>query len=153
MVIIFIEDYVRSTNGLTRVFNASGLMEYWYPVNQMPRNGSWPLLSSMINQNHRLLVFTSIASKEASEGIAYEWNYVVENQCRDIFSYRIAHRFYYVCFDALHMMALWGRWGWRIKFNYMPQSIRIITHEHHLQIPCADELFSNKSSWHCCLQR
>ncbi|XP_042374284.1 PI-PLC X domain-containing protein At5g67130-like [Zingiber officinale] len=83
VVTIFIEDYVRSTNGLTRVFNASGLMTYWYPVDQMPRNGSWPLLSSMINQNHRLLVFTSIASKEASEGIAYEWNYVVENQYGD----------------------------------------------------------------------
>ncbi|WOL12171.1 PI-PLC X domain-containing protein [Canna indica] len=81
VITIFIEDYVKSTNGLGKVFNASGLMKYWFPVEEMPKNGSdWPLLSKMIDQNHRLLVFTSIASKEASEGIAYEWNYVVENQ-------------------------------------------------------------------------
>lgn len=49
----------------------------------MPKNGSdWPLLSDMISKNQRLLVFTSKKSKEASEGIAYEWNYVVENQCK-----------------------------------------------------------------------
>ncbi|KAG6497402.1 hypothetical protein ZIOFF_045301 [Zingiber officinale] len=83
VVTIFIEDYVRSPNALSRVFNASGLMEYWYPMNQMPRNGSWPLLSTMIKHNHRLLVFTSVKSKEASEGIAFEWNYVVENKYGD----------------------------------------------------------------------
>ncbi|THU48399.1 hypothetical protein C4D60_Mb09t25840 [Musa balbisiana] len=81
VITIFVEDYVKSTNGLSKVFNASGLMKYWFPADQMPKNGSdWPLLSNMINKNQRLLVFTSTASKEASEGIAYEWNYVVENQ-------------------------------------------------------------------------
>ncbi|XP_042404986.1 PI-PLC X domain-containing protein At5g67130-like [Zingiber officinale] len=49
----------------------------------MPRNGSWPLQSRMIKHNHRLLVFTSVTSKEASEGIAFEWNYVVENKYGD----------------------------------------------------------------------
>ncbi|URE09779.1 PI-PLC X domain-containing protein [Musa troglodytarum] len=84
VITIFIEDYVKSPSGLSKVFNASGLMKYWFPVDQMPKNGSdWPLLSKMIDQNHRLLVFTSVASKEASEGIAYEWNYVVENQYGD----------------------------------------------------------------------
>ncbi|XP_074583651.1 PI-PLC X domain-containing protein At5g67130-like [Curcuma longa] len=83
VITIFIEDYVRSPNALSRVFNASGLMKYWYPMDQMPRNGSWPLLSTMIKHNHRLLVFTSVASKEASEGIAFEWNYVVENKYGD----------------------------------------------------------------------
>ncbi|KAJ8459754.1 hypothetical protein OPV22_032680 [Ensete ventricosum] len=84
VITIFVEDYVKSTKGLSKVFNASGLMKYWFPVDQMPKNGSdWPLLSNMINKNHRLLVFTSIASKEASEGIAYEWNYVVETQYGD----------------------------------------------------------------------
>lgn len=82
VITIFIEDYVTSPKGLTRVFNASGLMKYWFPVSRMPKNGgNWPLLSDMITRNQRLLVFTSKSSKEASEEIAYEWRYVVENQC------------------------------------------------------------------------
>ncbi|XP_008785863.1 PI-PLC X domain-containing protein At5g67130-like [Phoenix dactylifera] len=84
VITIFIEDYVTSPQGLSKVFNASGLMKYWFPLSLMPKNGSnWPLLSDMISQNQRLLVFTSKKSKEASEGIAYEWNYVVENQYGD----------------------------------------------------------------------
>ncbi|XP_020248758.1 PI-PLC X domain-containing protein At5g67130-like [Asparagus officinalis] len=81
VVTIMIEDYVKSKNGLSKVFNASGLTKYWFPVSQMPRNGGdWPLLSDMIKKNQRLLVFTSKKAKQASEGIAYEWNYIVENQ-------------------------------------------------------------------------
>ena len=82
VVTIFLEDYT-ATGSLPKVFNASGLMKYWFPVSKMPKSGgNWPLLKDMISQNQRLLVFTSKKSKEASEGIAYEWNYVVENQCR-----------------------------------------------------------------------
>ncbi|KAK8971349.1 PI-PLC X domain-containing protein [Platanthera guangdongensis] len=84
VITIFIEDYVRSSLGLTKVFSASGLSKYLFPLSKMPKNGAdWPLLSDMISKNYRLLVFTSIKSKEASEGIAYEWNYVVENQYGD----------------------------------------------------------------------
>ncbi|KAJ8492103.1 hypothetical protein OPV22_013824 [Ensete ventricosum] len=84
VITIFVEDYVTSPKGLTKVFNASGLMKYWFPVERMPKNGGdWPLLSDMISRNERLLVFTSKAAKEASEGIAYEWRYVVENQYGD----------------------------------------------------------------------
>ncbi|THU70951.1 hypothetical protein C4D60_Mb08t30390 [Musa balbisiana] len=84
VITIFIEDYVTSPKGLTKVFNASGLMKYWFPVERMPKNGGdWPLLRDMISRNERLLVFTSKAAKEASEGIAYEWRYVVENQYGD----------------------------------------------------------------------
>ncbi|MQM22684.1 hypothetical protein Taro_055740 [Colocasia esculenta] len=80
VITIFIEDYV-SPGGLTKVFDDAGLRKYWFPVSRMPKNGEdWPLLSDMISQNQRLLVFTSISAKEASEGIAYEWQYVVENQ-------------------------------------------------------------------------
>lgn len=83
VITIFIEDYVTSPHGLSKVFNASGLTKYWFPVSQMPKNGGdWPLLSDMISKNQRLLVFTSKSSKEGSEGIAYEWKYVVENQCK-----------------------------------------------------------------------
>ncbi|CAL9768631.1 unnamed protein product [Musa acuminata subsp. burmannicoides] len=84
VITIFIEDYVTSPKGLTKVFNASGLMKYWFPVERMPKyGGDWPLLGDMISRNERLLVFTSKAAKEASEGIAYEWRYVVENQYGD----------------------------------------------------------------------
>jgi len=64
------------------VFNASGLFKYWFPVSKMPQNGQdWPLVSDMVASNQRLLVFTSISSKQSTEGIAYQWNFMVENNC------------------------------------------------------------------------
>lgn len=81
IVTIIIEDYVTSPKGLTKVFDAAGLRKYWFPVSRMPKNGgNWPTVDDMIKKNQRLVVFTSKASKEASEGIAYEWRYLVENQ-------------------------------------------------------------------------
>lgn len=81
IVTIIIEDYVTSPKGLTNVFNASGLSKYWFPVSRMPKNGGdWPKVDDMVRQNQRLVVFTSKSSKESTEGIAYEWSYVVENQ-------------------------------------------------------------------------
>ncbi|KAJ3675169.1 hypothetical protein LUZ60_004211 [Juncus effusus] len=81
IITIFIEDYVTSPNGLNKVFNAAGLMKYWFPASKLPKNGGdWPILSNMIENNLRLLVFTSKSWKESKEGIAYEWTYVVENQ-------------------------------------------------------------------------
>lgn len=83
IVTIFIEDYVTSPNGLTKVFNAAGLRKFWFPVSRMPKTGGeWPIVDDMIQQNQRLVVFTSKAAKEASEGIAYQWKYLVENQCK-----------------------------------------------------------------------
>ncbi|CAI9768856.1 unnamed protein product [Fraxinus pennsylvanica] len=84
IVTLILEDYVKAPNGLTKVFTDSGLMKYWFPLSKMPKNGQdWPLVSDMVANNQRLLVFTSIQSKEASEGIAYQWNYMVENQYGD----------------------------------------------------------------------
>lgn len=86
IVTIFIEDYVESPQGLTKVFEAAGLKKYLFPVAQMPKNGEdWPTVDDMVKNNLRLVVFTSKSAKEASEGIAYEWNYVVENQCESFF--------------------------------------------------------------------
>lgn len=83
IVTIIIEDYVTSPKGLTKVFNAAGLRKYWFPVSRMPKNGGdWPTVDDMVQKNQRLVVFTSKAAKEASEGIAYEWRYLVENQCK-----------------------------------------------------------------------
>lgn len=83
IVTIFIEDYVTTPKGLTKVFKASGLDKYMFPLSRMPKNGSdWPTVDDMVQKNQRLVVFTSKSSKEASEGIAYEWRYVVENQCK-----------------------------------------------------------------------
>ena len=82
VVTIIIEDYVKSPKGLTKVFNAAGLQKFMFPVTRMPKiGGDWPTLDDMIQQNQRLLVFTSDRSKEATEGIAYQWKYMVENQC------------------------------------------------------------------------
>ncbi|KAF2313694.1 hypothetical protein GH714_012758 [Hevea brasiliensis] len=81
IVTIILEDYVQAFKGLTKVFTDAGLMKYWFPVRNMPKNGQdWPLVKDMVKNNQRLLVFTSINSKEKSEGIAYQWNYMVENQ-------------------------------------------------------------------------
>jgi len=83
IVTLILEDYVQAPNGLTKVFNASGLSKYWFPLSSMPQNGQdWPLVSDMVANNQRLIVFTSIRSKQDSEGIAYQWNYMVENQCK-----------------------------------------------------------------------
>lgn len=81
VITIIIEDYVTSPNGLTRVFNASGLSKFLFPAARMPKNGGeWPTVDDMVRQNQRLVVFTSKSYKESSEGIAYEWKYLVENQ-------------------------------------------------------------------------
>lgn len=81
IVTIFIEDYVTSPNGLSKLFNAAGLRKYWFPVNRMPKfGGNWPTINDMIQKNQRLIVFTSKSAKEAAEGIAYQWRYTVENQ-------------------------------------------------------------------------
>ncbi|KAK4850941.1 hypothetical protein QYF36_011205 [Acer negundo] len=81
IVTLILEDYVSAPNGLTKVFTDAGLMKYWFPLQNMPKNGGdWPLVTDMVTNNQRLLVFTSIKSKEETEGIAYQWNYMVENQ-------------------------------------------------------------------------
>lgn len=82
IVTLILEDYVDAPDGLTRVFKASGLMKYWFPVSSMPQHGQdWPLVKGMISKNYRLIVFGSQKRKEENEGIAYQWNYMVENQC------------------------------------------------------------------------
>ncbi|XP_023517680.1 PI-PLC X domain-containing protein At5g67130-like isoform X1 [Cucurbita pepo subsp. pepo] len=81
IVTIFIEDYVMSPQRLRKVFNDSGLDKYWFPVSRMPlKGGDWPTVDDMVKQNQRLLVFSSMQSKEASDGIAYQWRYVLESQ-------------------------------------------------------------------------
>lgn len=83
IVTIILEDYVETPNGLSNVFRQAGLMKYWFPVSNMPRNGqNWPLVRDMVARNQRLIVFTSVESKQKSEGIAYQWNYMVENLCK-----------------------------------------------------------------------
>ncbi|KAL2595579.1 hypothetical protein AAZV13_11G048900 [Glycine max] len=84
IVTIVIEDYVHTPKGLTNLFRNAGLDKYWFPVSDMPKKGEdWPTVTEMVQVNHRLLVFTSDASKEAEEGIAYQWSYMVENESGD----------------------------------------------------------------------
>lgn len=82
IITIFIEDYVTSPQGLTKVFQASGINKYMFPLSRMPKDGGdWPTVDDMIQNNQRFVAFTSKSNKEASEGIAFQWKYVVENQC------------------------------------------------------------------------
>ncbi|GAV67750.1 hypothetical protein CFOL_v3_11254 [Cephalotus follicularis] len=84
IVTIIIEDYVHTPKGLSKLFTSVGLDKYWFPVSKMPKKGEdWPLVNDMVQKNHRLLVFTSDSSKEAGEGIAYQWKYMVENEAGD----------------------------------------------------------------------
>ncbi|XWS29822.1 hypothetical protein CRYUN_Cryun24cG0063300 [Craigia yunnanensis] len=84
IVTIIIEDYVHAPKGLTKLFTNAGLDKYWFPVSKMPKKGEdWPTVNEMVQANHRLLVFTSVASKEAEEGIAYQWKYILENEAGD----------------------------------------------------------------------
>lgn len=81
IVTIIIEDYVHTPKGLSTLFTNAGLDKYWFPVSKMPKKGEdWPTVMQMVQDNHRLLVFTSISSKEVEEGIAYQWKYMVENE-------------------------------------------------------------------------
>ncbi|KAJ6860966.1 hypothetical protein NC651_037144 [Populus alba x Populus x berolinensis] len=77
IVILILKDYVQALDGLTKVFTDAGLMKYWFLVTKIPQN------DGMVYNNQRLLDFTLIQSKKAREGIAYQWNYMVENQYGD----------------------------------------------------------------------
>ncbi|CAH9102119.1 unnamed protein product [Cuscuta epithymum] len=84
IVTIILEDHVQTPKGLTKILTKSGLMKYMLPLSNMPKKGqNWPLVSKMVAYNHRLLVFTSDKSKEETEMIAYQWNYMVENKYGD----------------------------------------------------------------------
>lgn len=79
---LILQDYVQTPKGISKVLREAGLSKYRFPLSRMPRNGEdWAAVSDMVARNQRLLVFTSVQSKEKSEGIAYQWNYMVENQC------------------------------------------------------------------------
>jgi hypothetical protein len=79
VVTIFLEDYT-APGSLAKVFAAAGLTKYLFPVVGKVQGGEWPLLRDMVAQNQRLVVFTSKQGKEGSDGLAYEWSYVVETQ-------------------------------------------------------------------------
>ncbi|KAF3431607.1 hypothetical protein FNV43_RR26338 [Rhamnella rubrinervis] len=72
IVTVILEDYVETPNGLTKIFNDS-LMKYWFPASNMPQNGQ----DYMVSNDYRFIVFTSRKHKQESEGIAYQWNYMV----------------------------------------------------------------------------
>ncbi|GJN25944.1 hypothetical protein PR202_gb13833 [Eleusine coracana subsp. coracana] len=81
VITIFLEDYT-AAGSLGKVMAAAGLTKFLFPVEKMPKKkeDKWPLLRDMIAQNHRLLVFTSKQGKEATDGLAFQWTYVVETQ-------------------------------------------------------------------------
>ena len=51
----------------------------------MPQHGrGWPSVEHMVVNNQRLVVFTLAKSKQESEGIAYQWNFMTEYKCKKI---------------------------------------------------------------------
>ncbi|KAH7856839.1 hypothetical protein Vadar_006071 [Vaccinium darrowii] len=79
IVTLFLQDEVETPNGLAKIFNATGLTKYMLPLTKMPRHGGdWPLINDMVAANQRLVVFSSAKTKEESEGIGYQGNFVVE---------------------------------------------------------------------------
>ncbi|AEE76222.1 putative PLC-like phosphodiesterase, TIM beta/alpha-barrel domain superfamily [Arabidopsis thaliana] len=121
VVTLILEDYVKSPNGLTRVFDASGLRNFMFPVSRMPKNGEdWPTLDDMICQNQRLLVFTSNPQKEASEGIAFMWRYMIENQYGD------GGMKAGVCTNRPESVAMGDRSRSLILVNYFPDTADVI---------------------------
>ncbi|XP_039020540.1 PI-PLC X domain-containing protein At5g67130-like [Hibiscus syriacus] len=84
IVTLIIQDYVRAPKGLTKLFATTRLTKYLFPLSKMPKNGGdWPTVKEMLQANHRCLVFSSAQWKEADEGIAYQWNYFLENEAGD----------------------------------------------------------------------
>ncbi|KAL4379886.1 hypothetical protein GQ457_02G007930 [Hibiscus cannabinus] len=84
IITIIIEDHVRTPHALTKLFERAGLKKYWFPVSKMPTGGEdWPTVSEMVKENHRLVVFSSVATREKTEGIAYQWTYLLENESGD----------------------------------------------------------------------
>ena len=62
------------------MFTDAGLSNYWFPMSKMPKNGEdWPTVTEMIAKNQRLVVITSMPSKETTEGIGYQWRYITKN--------------------------------------------------------------------------
>lgn len=48
VITIIIEDYVTSPMGLTKVFDAAGLRNFWFPLSRMPKQrGNWPTVHDM----------------------------------------------------------------------------------------------------------
>ncbi|PON70476.1 PLC-like phosphodiesterase [Parasponia andersonii] len=77
VVTIIMEDYVTSTMGLTKVFDAADLRDFWFLCLECPKMvQTGPTVDDMVRKNHRLLVFSSNPNKEVSEGIACQWNYM-----------------------------------------------------------------------------
>ncbi|XP_058194206.1 PI-PLC X domain-containing protein At5g67130-like [Rhododendron vialii] len=81
VVTLFLKDEVETPNGLAKLFDATGLTKYMLPLSKMPRyGGDWPRVRDMVAANQRLVVFSSAKTKEESEGIGYQGNFVVEYQ-------------------------------------------------------------------------
>ncbi|KAI8529074.1 hypothetical protein RHMOL_Rhmol12G0197400 [Rhododendron molle] len=81
VVTLFLKDEVETPNGLAKLFHATGLTKYMLPLSKMPQHGGdWPRVRDMVAANQRLVVFSSAKTKEESEGIGYQGNFVVEYQ-------------------------------------------------------------------------
>ena len=87
MVTIMIEDHVISPTGVRCLMllawgnSGSQFLKYQKKV----EIGQQLILWSRKISAYLFSLFTSNSTKEASEGISYQWNYIVENQCKPNF--------------------------------------------------------------------
>ncbi|KAF5940191.1 hypothetical protein HYC85_021358 [Camellia sinensis] len=79
IITLILEDCVEAPKGLAKLFDAVELTQYLFPLSKMPQHGrGWPSVEHMVVNNQRLVVFTLAKSKQESEGIAYQWNFMIE---------------------------------------------------------------------------
>lgn len=147
IVTIIIEDYVHRPKGLSTLFANAGLDKYWFPVSKMPKRGEdWPTVTDMVQENHRLLVFTSVAAKEDEEGVAYQWRYIVENECEYHHSLNKVYIFdlnnlYFLAYYPINVKS-WRSW---CEARFLSEQKRVTAFELKKLISFLDELLPDVS--------
>ncbi len=68
-------DFSTNINELCDIFQEVGLNQYFYTFD--PKEG-WPSLKSMVDENHRLVVFSMQEHRNSPEWMLYVWNHAVE---------------------------------------------------------------------------
>jgi two-component SAPR family response regulator len=68
-------DFGTNVNELSDIFQELGMSQYLYTYNA---EDGWPTLKSMIEENHRLVVFSMQEHRNSPEWLHYIWNHAVE---------------------------------------------------------------------------
>jgi len=74
-IITLFLDFGTNVNELSDIFQELGISQYLYTYNA---EDGWPTLKSMIEENHRLVVFSMQEHRNSPEWLHYIWNHAVE---------------------------------------------------------------------------